>query len=183
MLRRCYVQPNNIGRLELKVRVVGGHIALDPMGLESGAPPHPRHHHMADAQMAGQFATTPVGGAVRRRSASPFQNLRLQRRGSFLHRPSTMARVQPGQPLSLEASLPATNIVGVATEQLANRQVGLCLAPTTRSAAPGAHPRPAGCASALYPSVPCAPSGPIQALHQACLMIHQCDTNVTVTGH
>src|ERR1700736_3286178 len=82
---------------------------------------------MGNAQVPGQFAAAPVGGAVRRRSARPLQNLRLQRRGSFLHRPSTMARVQPGQPLSLEAPLPATNIVGVATEQLANRQVGLAL--------------------------------------------------------
>jgi hypothetical protein len=32
-----------------------------------------------------------VGGAVRRRSARPLQNLRLQRRGTFLHRPSAPA--------------------------------------------------------------------------------------------
>ena len=102
-------------------------LALDPMELESGAPPHPRHHHMANAQMLSQLAATPVGRTVRRRSAGPLQNPGLQRRGSFLRRPSTMARVQPGQPLSLEAPLPATNIVRVATEQPANRQVGLPL--------------------------------------------------------
>ena len=117
MLRRFDVQPDNISRLEFEIRVVGGHVAFDPMRLESGPLPHPRDHHMANAQVAGQLAATPVGGAVGRRSAGPFQNLRFQCRSPFFHRPSTMARVQPGQPLSLEPPLPATDIVRVATEQ------------------------------------------------------------------
>jgi hypothetical protein len=53
MLGRLDVQPDNIGRLELEVRVVGGHVAFDPMGLKPGALPHPRHHHVADTQVTG----------------------------------------------------------------------------------------------------------------------------------
>jgi hypothetical protein len=93
MLRRFDVQPNNIGRLELKVRVVGGHVALEAMRLESGPPPHPRHHHVADTQMAGQFAAAPVGRTIRRRSAGPLQNPGLQRRSAFLHRSSEVVGV------------------------------------------------------------------------------------------
>jgi hypothetical protein len=32
--------PDKISRIELEIGVVGGHIALNPMGLESGGPPH-----------------------------------------------------------------------------------------------------------------------------------------------
>ena len=59
MLRRFDVQSDNIGRLSLKVGVVGGHVAFDPMGLKPGALPDPRHHHVADAQVAGQLAAAP----------------------------------------------------------------------------------------------------------------------------
>ena len=56
-------------------------------------------------------------------------------------------------------------------------------APTAGSAAPGAHPRPAACASAAFPSVPYAHSSSSETLLQACLMIDRRGTNVTVTGH
>src|SRR5216684_4705974 len=102
------IQANNISRLELELRVVGSHLAFDPMGLKPGALPHPRHHHMANAQVPGQLAATPVGGTVRRRSARPLQNLRLQRRGSLLHRASAVMGVQARQPLGFETTLPAT---------------------------------------------------------------------------
>ena len=116
MLRRFDIQPDNISRLKFEIRIVGGHVALDPLGLESGALPHSRHHHMANPQMLGQLTATPVGRAIRHWSTGPLQNAGFECRGSFLHNPSPMARVQPGQPLCLEAPLPATNIVGIATE-------------------------------------------------------------------
>jgi len=56
VLRRFDVQPDNIRRLGLKVGVVGSHVAFDPMGFKPGAPPHPRHHHMANAQVPGRLA-------------------------------------------------------------------------------------------------------------------------------
>jgi hypothetical protein len=127
MLRWLYVQPNNIGRLKLEIRVVGSHVAFDPMGLKPGALPHPRHHHVANAQVVGQFAAAPVRGAIRRRSAGPVQNLSLQRRGAFLYRSSVVVGVQARQPLGFKTTLPATDIVGVAPQHLANRQVGFSL--------------------------------------------------------
>ncbi len=84
MLGRFDVQPDNIGRLGLEIGVVGSHVTFDPMGLKPGALPHPRHHHVADAQVVGQFAAAPVRGTIRRRFAGPFQNPGFQRRGSFL---------------------------------------------------------------------------------------------------
>ena len=127
MLRRFDVQSDNIGRLGFKVGVVGGQVAFDPMWLKPGALPHPRHHHVANAQVAGQLAAAPVGGTIGRRSAGPFQNLGLQRRGSLLHRAAAVVRVQARQPLGFETTLPATDIVGVAAQHLANRQVGFAL--------------------------------------------------------
>ena len=45
----------------------------------------------------------------------------------FLYRSSGVVGVQACQPLSFETPLPATDIVGVASKNLANRQVGLSL--------------------------------------------------------
>jgi hypothetical protein len=94
------------------------------MGLNPGTPPHARDHHVTNTQVLRQLAAAPVRGAIRRRSAGPFQNPGLQRRGAFLHRASGMVGVQARQPLSFETTLPPTDIVGVASQNLANRQVG-----------------------------------------------------------
>jgi hypothetical protein len=59
--------------------------------------------------------------------AGPLKNPGLQRRSSFLHRSSGMMRVQARQSLGFEATLPATDIVGVAPQNLTNRQVGFAL--------------------------------------------------------
>ena len=127
MLRRFDVEPDNIGRLGLKVGVVGGHVAFDPMGLNPGTLPHPRYHHVANTQVLRQLAAAPVRGAIRRSSASPFQNSGLQRRGALLHRASGVVGVQARQPLSFETAFPATDIVGVAPQHVAYRQIGLPL--------------------------------------------------------
>src|SRR6266446_4809597 len=58
---RVQVQPNNVGGLLLKMRIVRGHVALDAMRLESVLMPHPCHHHVADVQMRSEFARAPVG--------------------------------------------------------------------------------------------------------------------------
>jgi len=78
----------------------------------------------ASSPSSNAAGRTPKRGTIRRRSAGPLQNPGLQRRSSFLHRSSGMMGVQARQPLSFEATLPATDIVGVAAQNLANRQVG-----------------------------------------------------------
>ena len=46
VLRWIDVQPDHVGGLALEVRIIGGHVALQPMGLKPGAPPDPRDHHV-----------------------------------------------------------------------------------------------------------------------------------------
>ena len=127
MLRRVDVQPDHIGRLELEVRVVRGHVALHPMGLKPGALPDPRHHHVADPQCRRQLAAAPVRGAIRR-GRRVQSRMRASSAGvRFSTARPRMVGKQARQPLSFETTLPATDIVGVAAQNLANRQVGFTL--------------------------------------------------------
>src|SRR6266480_389149 len=64
MLRRFHIETDNIGRFPLKVGIVGHHVALDPLGLQSRSLPDPRHHHVMHTQVLGQFARAPVGRPV-----------------------------------------------------------------------------------------------------------------------
>jgi hypothetical protein len=41
--RRVQIQANNVSRLLLKVRIVRGHVTLDPMRLQTVLAPHARH--------------------------------------------------------------------------------------------------------------------------------------------
>jgi hypothetical protein len=125
VLRRFDVQSDNVGCLGLEVGVVRGHVACDALGLKASAPPDPRHHHVADAQASSQLAAAPVGGSIGWRSAGARQYAGLQRRGSLVRQPSIMARVQARQPLSRKTAFPAADIIGVAAQQPAYRQVGL----------------------------------------------------------
>src|SRR6266576_2930213 len=78
MRRRVQIQPNNVGGLLLKIRIVRGHVALDTMRLESMLTPHPCHHHVADVQMRSEFARAPVGCSTCRRTSGRFENPCLQ---------------------------------------------------------------------------------------------------------
>jgi len=91
-------------------------------------------------------------------------------------------RVQTRKPLNFETTLPTTDIVKVAVQNLANRQVGFA-APTTGSAAQGVHPRQAACASAPCISVPCDSTASSETLLHAFLTKHEPDPNVTATNH
>ncbi len=58
--RRVQIQPNNVGRLLLEIRIVRGHVAFHAMRLQSVLTPHPRHHHVADIQTCTEFARAPM---------------------------------------------------------------------------------------------------------------------------
>src|SRR5262249_58011839 len=64
MLRRIDVQADDVSGLSLECRIVGQHVALDPMGLDSGTSPHPVHQGMADAQILGQLPRAPMRGSI-----------------------------------------------------------------------------------------------------------------------
>jgi hypothetical protein len=105
VLWRIDIQGNDVGRFALKLWIIGGHVALDTMRLEASTRPHPRHHHMADPQLRGQFAAAPVGRTVAGPAPRPLQNPGLQAGGTFVDRAAQMARIKPCQPLSQKPSL------------------------------------------------------------------------------
>ena len=153
MLRRFDVQSDDVGGLGLELGIVGEHVALDPVGLKSGPLPDPRHHHVVDPQLLGQFAAAPMRRAITRTPAGRLQNPRFERGGTLLHRPARMARVQTGQTLGHKATLPAADVAGVATQRGARSPRRPCPAPASAPAAHGAHLRPAPSANARAPAV------------------------------
>jgi hypothetical protein len=98
-----------------------------------------------------QLAAAPVRGAIRRNSASPFQNPGLQCRSALLHHAPDVVGAQAQRPLGFEIGLSShscswqcTLAPGVSSDRIA-------LAPTTESVAPDANPPPAVFASAFSP--------------------------------
>ena len=122
MRRSVQIQPNDIGGLALKVWIVGGHVAIQPLRLEAVLDPHPRHHHMTDLELPCQPARAPLRGPVRRRMLeSPFQNPCLQRRGQ---RAGILPRVpaeQSCQPFLSKSLAPAVDKRIDAVQHVANR--------------------------------------------------------------
>jgi len=99
MLRWIDVQPDNIGRLALKLRVVASQVATQPMRFEPVFGPHPRNPHMRDVtEFFGQFSLAPVrrtvGGLFLNR---PFKNARLLAFAIRTRQTSHMARTQPAK--------------------------------------------------------------------------------------
>jgi SAM-dependent methyltransferase len=80
MSRWVEIKTDNIRGLLLEVRIVRGHVALDPMGLQSMLTPHPRHHHMAHAQLLPELARAPLRQPTGRCPARRLQNPRLKLR-------------------------------------------------------------------------------------------------------
>jgi len=62
MLGWIGVEPNDIGRFFLKVRIVGSHVTFDPVGLQPRTFPDPSNHHVRGSRMSGQLAATPLDG-------------------------------------------------------------------------------------------------------------------------
>ena len=44
---RVEIEPDDVGRLALEVRVVGGHVAFQTMRLQAGFPPNAMNHRLA----------------------------------------------------------------------------------------------------------------------------------------
>ncbi len=60
------VQADDIGGLRFKVRIVAGHVTLQPMRLQSGLFPGAIHSVFADTQDRRQLAATPMCRSIRR---------------------------------------------------------------------------------------------------------------------
>lgn len=119
MSRRVQIQANDVSRLLLEVRVVGGHVALDAVRLEPMFAPHPCHHHVADAQTGCQLAGRPMRGAARGVSCD-LQNPRLQLRGEHGVDLADMPAVEPGDALLGESLAPTGHEAPAALDALRN---------------------------------------------------------------
>lgn len=119
VLRRVQVQPNHIGRLGFKVRIVGGEIAFEQMGLDAVLGPDSHHRHVRDvaAQPCGQFARGPVCGAVSGLVSGGAREPRFQTIGHLVALTPRMTSKQARQAIAFEAFAPAIN-KAVATVQL-----------------------------------------------------------------
>jgi hypothetical protein len=60
VLGRVQVEANDIGGLLLEVRIVGGHVALDPVRFDSCSAPNALDQHVADPKLFRELARAPV---------------------------------------------------------------------------------------------------------------------------
>ncbi len=125
MLRRLHIQPDNVGRFLFKVRIVGDHVALDPVWLKPRPLPDSGHHHVMHPKVFGQLARAPVRRPIGRLAPRPFQNLGFQLRRPFLDRAARVARVQTGQPTLQKALFPTDNKSRVAGQLSLDRLIRL----------------------------------------------------------
>jgi hypothetical protein len=64
--RGLEIEPNDIGRFGLEIRVVARHVMAQAVRLEPGSGPHPRHARLTCAERSGQSARAPLRGGVGR---------------------------------------------------------------------------------------------------------------------
>ena len=65
MQGRFEIQPDDVGSLLLKLRIITGHVATRTVGLKSKLPPHPTDRRLTDPKLLGQTITAPMGRAIR----------------------------------------------------------------------------------------------------------------------
>ena len=104
--RRVQVQPDDVGSLLLEVRIVGAHVALQPVRLQPMLVPHPRHHHVRHPQLGRQAASAPVRAAIGRRLAGRVEDLCLHLRRAPKRLLTAVPAVQSGQSLATKAASP-----------------------------------------------------------------------------
>lgn len=66
MLGRAKIESDDVGCLALKLRIIAGHIAFQPVRLQASLFPDAMHGVLTDIQRRRQFAATPVRGAIDR---------------------------------------------------------------------------------------------------------------------
>ena len=126
VLRRLKVEPDNVRRLLLEVRIVRDLVMLEAMRLDPGTCPHPRHHHVIHGKFLRQPARAPMRRAVTRLALQrPRQDLRFQLRGLVVHSATEVARVESCEPILQKALLPATDVVPVARQRPGDLGVGV----------------------------------------------------------
>ncbi len=127
VLRRIQVQPDDIGSLGLKVRIVGSEIAFEQMRLDAMLGPNPGHRHVRNiaTQFGGQFARRPMRGTVSRLLlGGACQNPRLASIRHLVALAPCMTSEQACQSITGKAFAPAVNVAVAAVQLGANLGLG-----------------------------------------------------------
>lgn len=98
MSRGLKIQPNDIRSLGFEIRIVADHVVTPPRRLQAGLRPDTGDSHVTDVEFGGQFARTPVGGAVARLAVQgPVDDPRLEMFGAGCHSFTRMTTPQTGE--------------------------------------------------------------------------------------
>ncbi|MCK9384951.1 MAG: hypothetical protein M0Q15_10020 [Nevskia sp.] len=123
MLWRFQVQADDVGGLRLKIRIVGGHVSLKAVRLQTMFGPDSGNRHMGNAatQRLGELARRPLRRAVGRFVLGrPSENTGFQRFGQLVSATSLVPSKQPGQTLAFKAPTPPANEAVAAVQLAAN---------------------------------------------------------------
>ena len=91
---RFDVKPNNIGGLGFEIGIIAGHVAFQPVWLQTGFVPGAVHSVFADTKSRGKFAATPVSRSILRLLSSSREYPGPQGRGQHGGRLPGMEGVQ-----------------------------------------------------------------------------------------
>src|SRR5436853_7491286 len=112
MGRRIEIQPDNVGCLNLKLRVVRCHVALKSMRSQAMLDPYSRYHHMRYAERLTQLTTRPMRRAVVRSVLSPSQNPRFELRLGLCRCTAPMPSLDPAKPIIIKRPSPTNHVLG-----------------------------------------------------------------------
>src|SRR5579859_1581940 len=107
VLGRVQVEGDDVGCLGLEVGIIGSHVALEAMWLETSSRPHPGHPHVRHSQVTRHLAAAPLGASVGRRLAGGTENASLQLVGIGGRSATQMSSVKTIQALGHETPSPA----------------------------------------------------------------------------
>ena len=124
VLRRIQVEPEDIRSLALEVRVVGGHVALNPVRLDTRALPRTGHCHVWQYHRLGEPADAPVRRTIGRLALRPGQDASFQPWRQHLGDAATVVRVQPSEAALEKPRLPVADKSRTARQNRAHLIVG-----------------------------------------------------------
>jgi len=148
MGRRIEIQPDDIGRLSFKLRVVRPHVALQSMGFQAMFSPYPRHHHVRYPERLTQLTTRPMRRAIPRSVLSKGQNPCFELRFVLGRCTAPMSSIKPAEPILIKKPSPPINVVWRAWQLFADGLTGQPLIqhdhqPRTLDVGRRRNPRPA----------------------------------------
>ena len=121
VLRRMQIKADDLRRFALKIRIIRGHVALEPVGPQGVLAPDPCHHHVRDPQLLGKLAGTPVRRSVGWLALdAPLQDASFNGGGESRGQLAGVPAEQPRQTLSQEALTPTINKAVRAVELVAD---------------------------------------------------------------